>query len=71
MPLRTHVIINTTKKTCCLLVIFFGIFTVLYSELGKMTESKHLSEKVMSRNLEHRISVMGLLEGNSRDTSAF
>lgn len=71
MPLRIHEITNTIKKTCCLLVIFFGIFIVLYSGLGKMTKSNHWSAKVMSGNLEHKISVMGLLEENSRDTSRF
>lgn len=69
--MRIHVIINTKKKTCCLLVIFFGIFIILYAGLGKMTKSKHWSDKVISGSLEHKILMMGLLERNSRDASAF
>lgn len=61
--MRIHVIINTIKKTCHHLVIFFGIFIILYSGLGKMTKCKQWSEKVMSGNLEDKILMMGLLEG--------
>lgn len=70
MLMRIHVTMNIMKKTCYLLVIFFGIFIVLYAGLGKITKSKQWSEKVMSGNLE-QISMMGLLGGNSRDTSPF